>query len=42
MVIYLEMKECTFLCDHLDDKIILDLKNINIKVDGEDQALILL
>jgi hypothetical protein len=32
------------LCDHLDDfnRIILDLKNIDIKVDDEDQALILL
>jgi hypothetical protein len=32
------------LCDHLDDfnKIILDPKNIDIKVDDEDQALILL
>jgi hypothetical protein len=32
------------LCDHLDDfnRIILDIKNIDIKVDDEDQALILL
>jgi hypothetical protein len=32
------------LCDHIDDfnRIILDLKNIDIKVDDEDQALILL
>jgi hypothetical protein len=32
------------LCDHLDDfnRIILDLENIDIKVDDEDQALILL
>jgi len=32
------------LCDHLDDfnRIILDLENIDIKVDVEDQALILL
>jgi DNA-directed RNA polymerase alpha subunit len=35
------MKEGTPLCDHRDDfiKIILDLKSIDIKVDGEDQAL---
>jgi DNA-directed RNA polymerase alpha subunit len=35
------MKEGTHLCDHRDDfiKIILDLKSIDIKVDGEDQAL---
>jgi len=40
----LKMKECMPLCDHLDDfnRIILDLKNIDIKVDDEDQALILL
>ena len=32
------------LCDHLDNfkRIMLDLKNIDIKVDDEDQALILL
>jgi hypothetical protein len=32
------------LCDHLDDfnKIILDFKNNDVKVDDEDQALILL
>jgi hypothetical protein len=37
------MKECMPLCDHLDDfnRIIFDLKNIDIKVDDEDQALIL-
>ena len=37
------MKE-GLLCDHLDDFkiIILDLKNIDIEVDDEDQALILL
>jgi hypothetical protein len=40
----LKMKEGMPLCDHLDDfnRIILDLKNIDIKVDDEDQALILL
>ena len=38
------MRECTPLCDHLDyfNRIILDMKNIEIKVDDEDQALILL
>jgi hypothetical protein len=38
------MQECMPLCDDLDDfnSIILDLKNIDIKVDDEDQALILL
>ena len=38
------MQECMPFCDHLDDfnKIILDLKNIDIKVDDDDQALILL
>jgi hypothetical protein len=38
------MKEGMPLCDHLDDfnRIILDLKNIDIKVKDEDQALILL
>jgi hypothetical protein len=32
------------LCDHLDEfnKILMDLKNIDIKIDDEDQALILL
>jgi hypothetical protein len=36
------MQECMPLCDHLDDfnSIILDLKNIDIKVDDEDQALL--
>jgi hypothetical protein len=40
----LKMKEGMPLCDHLDDinRIILDLKNIDTKVDDEDQALILL
>jgi hypothetical protein len=40
----LKMKEGMPLCDHLDDfnRIILNLKNIDIKVDDEDQALILL
>jgi hypothetical protein len=39
----LKMKEVMPLCDHLDDfnRIILDIKNIDIKVDDEDQALIL-
>jgi hypothetical protein len=40
----LRMQEGTPLCDHLDDfnRIILDMKIIDIKVDDEDQALILL
>jgi hypothetical protein len=40
----LRMQEGTPLCNHLDyfNRIILDMKNINIKVDDEDQALILL
>jgi hypothetical protein len=40
----LKMQEGTPLCDHLDyfNRIILDMKNIDIKVDDEDQALILL
>ena len=40
----LGMQEGMPLCDHLDDfnRIILDIKNIDIKVDDEDQALILL
>jgi hypothetical protein len=39
-----KMIEGMLLCDHLGDfnRIILNLKNINIKVDGEDRALILL
>ena len=34
----LKMKEGMLLCDHLDDfnRIILDMKNIDIKVDDED------
>lgn len=40
----LKMKEVMPLRDHLDDfnRIILDLKNIDVKVDEEDQALSLL
>ena len=39
----LKMQEGMHLCDHLDEfnKILMDLKNIDIKVDDEDQALIL-
>jgi hypothetical protein len=39
----LKMKKGMLLCDHLDDynKIILDLKNINVKVDDENQALVI-
>jgi hypothetical protein len=49
--LYLKQRLCIFkmregmaLCDHLDyfNRIILDLKNIDIKVDDEDEALILL
>ena len=38
------MKESTPISDHLDEfnRIVLDLKNIECKVEGEDQALILL
>jgi hypothetical protein len=38
------MQECMPFCDHLDEfnKILMDLKNIGIKIDDEDQALILL
>ena len=38
------MKEGTFISDHLDEfnRVILDLKNIDSKVDDEDQALIML
>jgi hypothetical protein len=40
----LRMQEGMPLCDHLDEfnKILMDLKNIDIKIDDEDQALILL
>lgn len=38
------MQEGTSLCDHLDEfnEILLDLKNIDIKVHNEGQVLILL
>jgi hypothetical protein len=38
------MQEGTHLCDHLEyfNRIILDMKNVDIIVDDEDQALILL
>jgi predicted nucleic acid-binding protein len=38
------MKEGMHLCDHLDEfnKFLMDLKNIDIQVDNNDQALILL
>jgi hypothetical protein len=38
------MQECTPLCDHLDEfnKILMNLKNIDIQVDYENQDLILL
>ena len=40
----LRMKEGTPIKDHLDEfnKILMDLKNINARIDEEDQALILL
>jgi len=40
----LHMKEGTPIKDHLDmfNKIFMDLKNIDVKIDEEDQALILL
>ena len=38
------MKEGTLIKDHLDElnKILMDLKNINVRIDKEDQDLILL
>jgi len=38
------MKEGTPIKDHLDElnKILMDLKNIDIRIDEKDQALILL
>jgi hypothetical protein len=38
------MEESTRLGNHLDEfnKILMDLKNIDIQIDDEDQALILL
>ena len=38
------MKEGTLVSDHLDEfnRIVLDLKNIECRVEDEDQALILL
>ena len=40
----LHMKEGTQIKDHLDElnKILMDLKNIDVRIDEEDQALILL
>ena len=40
----LRMKEGTPIKEHLDElnKILMDLKNIDVRVDEEDQALILL
>jgi hypothetical protein len=40
----LKMKEGMPLCDHLDEfnKILMDLKNIDVQVDDKNQALILL
>ena len=40
----LRMKEGTLIKDHLDklNKILMDLKNIDVRIDEEDQALILL
>jgi hypothetical protein len=37
----IKMKECTSLYNHLNDfnKIIFNLKNIDIKVDDEDKSL---
>ena len=40
----LRMKEGTPIKDHLDElnKILMDLKNIDVRIDEKDQALILL
>ena len=38
------MKKCMPIKNHLDElnKILIDLKNIDVRIDEEDQALILL
>lgn len=44
MIFYFPRKKCTFINEHLSDfnKMIVDLKNLDVEIDDSDKTLLLL